>query len=341
MGLSIRLAGFEIRDTITWLYASGFPKGLDISKAIDKAAGAEREVVGPSRWAGRESVYDLGVINDDSWSPNGNIRMVTAPATEAAKQWDGWNVALKPASEPIIVARKPFPGTVVANVQRYGTGGININACRVNAGQDYYTKCASVVGLASNRNGDCYSEWTGARMDSSSPQGRWPANVILSHASTPDGEDLCRDRCIDGCPVLELDRQSGERPTGSVRPYTRSSRDHYSGNFPAVSTYTKAADNGGASRFFNVFRYQAKAPKSERPIVNGKAHPTVKPLALVEHLVALFTASGGVVLDPFAGTGTLGQAAHRLEFDSILIEENDEWLPHIDLRLTRYLRGAA
>jgi DNA modification methylase len=336
MGLSIRLAGFDFRDTITWLYGSGMPKGLNIGKAIDKAAGAEREVIGAGKWAGRESVADLGFMNDDTWQGGAN-RILTAPATDAAKQWEGWNTALKPAGEPILVVQKPFTGTIVNNVLKHGTGAMNIDACRipVTDRQNYEAKCASVVGLNSNRNGATYGTWTDIRTDSASSVGRWPANVVLSHA---DGcaEGVC---CKDGCSISELDDQSGiHRSPGT---YTRSTtvENHIFGASNDRPTQYGHGDIGGASRFYNVFRYQAKAPKSERPTMDGISHPTVKPLALIKWLVALFTPPGGIVLDPFGGSGTTGQAAHMLGFNSIVIEREAQYMPLIDKRLSDYFRG--
>jgi len=150
MGMSIRFAGFEMRDQIYWHYGSGFPKSMDVSKAIDKAAGAERKVIATKRVKGGGTEH-LNRSNADShgYRPDGyqkgeNVLDVTAPATDEAKQWEGWGTALKPASEPIIVARKPLEGTVAANVLKHGTGAINVDGCR--------------VGTTS--------------------QGRWPANII-------------------------------------------------------------------------------------------------------------------------------------------------------------------
>ena len=128
MGLSIRLAGFEIRDTLGWIYGSGFPKSMDVSKAIDKAAGAEREVLGAGPYATRGRRTDNSVYGTSTAS---NSEVITAPATPEAKQWDGWGTALKPAIEPIILARKPLDGTVANNVLAHGVGGLNIDACRV------------------------------------------------------------------------------------------------------------------------------------------------------------------------------------------------------------------
>jgi DNA modification methylase len=210
----------------------------------------------------------------------------------------GLGTALKPAHEPIIVARKPFNGTIAHNLLKHGTGGINIDGCRVpiRDRQNYEAKCASVVGLDSNRNGATYGEWSGTRENSANAIGRWPANVVLSHSEHCDMET-----CVDGCPVAEL---------------------------------------GKPAKFYNVFRYQAKAPKSERPVVDGVAHPTVKPRALAEWLITLFTPPYGVVLDPFTGSGTVGEAALRLGFNSIIIERDKKYWPLIDKRLNDYIDTA-
>jgi hypothetical protein len=189
MEITIRLAGFEIRDSIAWLYGSGFPKSLDVGKAIDKAVGAEREVVGnTSQFSGRtvgrgnsaRGGYEGGEI------VSGHCRDITAPATPEAAQWQGWGTALKPAFEPIIVARKPFPGTVAANVLEHGTGALNVNGCRIGergASRKIPTEVRdkSVTAYGNGLNGG------GGERDL--PFGRWPANVILdSDAAAELGE---------------------------------------------------------------------------------------------------------------------------------------------------------
>ena len=184
--LAIRLAGFEVRDSIAWVYASGFPKSLDVSKAIDKAAGVERSDLSEGK-AVKRMIPGADQDKTGSWiKDNGReyVPTVTAPATDAARQWQGWGTALKPALEPITVARKPFRGTVAANVLAHGTGAINIDGCRIPSGPDHAEKCASVVGLSSNRNGAAYGEWNGARTDSHHDAGRWPANLI--HDGSPE-----------------------------------------------------------------------------------------------------------------------------------------------------------
>lgn len=336
LACAIEDAGFEIRDTITWLYGSGFPKSLDVSKAIDKAAGAEREVVTVRH---KRDSYGPGAGNliYGSGPDHGGQMPVTNPATFLPKKWQGWGTALKPASEPIVTARKPFPGTVANNVLQHGCGALNIDACRIPAGQDYRDNCASVVGHSSNRNGGCYGEWARERTDSWSPAGRWPPNVVLSHAATPEWTDACDQGCVDGCPIAELDRQSGStRSAGNYHKGARGLGAKVGGASIPIDGLTSAtySDSGGASRYFPVFRFQAKAPKSERPVVDGVVHPTVKPLALVEWLVTLITPPAGTVLDPFGGTGTTGQAAQHLGFSAILIEREARYLPLVAQRLT-------
>jgi site-specific DNA-methyltransferase (adenine-specific) len=186
MAVQIEDAGFEIRDMIAWVYGSGFPKSLDVSKAIDKAAGAEREVVGPNPW------NHVRNHNPDSWSgatrtQNGKYGStgsgpsdITAPATPAAQQWSGWGTALKPALEPITVARKPFKGTVAANVLEHGTGAINVDGCRV-AGSVPRT-----VQGQSARAGEVYgADQRELREFEPHAAGRWPANLIHDGSDEP------------------------------------------------------------------------------------------------------------------------------------------------------------
>ena len=281
MGLSIRLAGFEIRDTLGWIYGSGFPKSMDVSKAIDKAAGAEREVVGTRKKL--DSYGQQAGNNVYGGGPNHDgLQEITAPATPEAKQWDGWGTALKPAIEPIILARKPLDGTVANNVLTHGVGGLNIDACRVGSDggtrKGTFPKGKSEGIYGDGINGACEIQDIGA--------GRFPANVLLDeHAAA------------------EMDEQSGN-----------------------------------SSRFFPVFKYQAKAPKKERPVIvreDGSKiqHPTVKPLELMSWLVTLITPPGGVVLNPFSGTGTTLQAARDKGFDAIGIEQDADYIKLIEKRL--------
>ena len=324
MGLSIRLAGFEIRDTLGWIYGSGMPKSHNISKAIDKAAGAEREVVGAGK-SGK--TYGMGGLRGVETS-TGSFD-ITAPATSEAQRWDGWGTALKPAIEPIILARKPLDGTVANNVLAHGVGGLNIDACRVGM-SDADREAAKVpqpvqhndaravyqMGTGEGRNGATFEP---------APAGRFPANVLLDeHAAK------------------EMDKQSGvsvsRANTSSDNRGAEGSHIFASASLGRRDPSNSHNDSGGASRFFPVFKYQAKAPKKERPVIEREdgskiQHPTVKPLTLLEWLVELITPPGGVVLDPFAGSGTTLQAALNKGFTPIGIEQDADYIKLIEKRL--------
>lgn len=353
--MAIRLAGFEIRDGIDWLYAQGFPKSLDVSKAIDKAAGAEREVLGPATYPDGTPVRSAAPSSkhagwrrpwmDEVGDTNGR-RVQTSPATDDASRWAGWGTALKPAREPIVVARKPLVGTVAQNVLAYGTGALNIDATRVGTNDDLVrSRRLMKPGAQIVREGGAqtWGESDGPSMTSGSNTGRWPTNVVLSHAATPDGVDLCGDGCVNGCPVADLDRQSGTLTSGANPCRRGSDKFRYAyGDFKghAECVPARGADSGGASRFFPVFRYEAKASIGERPRDGATAHPTVKPLGLMRWLVRLITPPGGTVLDFCAGSGTTGEACVIEGFQCVLVEREAPYLPLITARLTRPLQPA-
>lgn len=331
MALALRLAGFEIRDTLSWLYGQGFPKSLDVSKAIDKAAGAEREVVG------RNPNFrdpDTNADHHQRWNGATMTGAVTAPATPEAEQWEGWGTALKPAWEPIIVARKPLAGTVAANVLEHGTGALNIDACRVGTTDSFGVGARGTSGFV-----DGYSSGDG--WQPGSPAGRWPANVVLGHHEDcvhPDGtETVPAWECVEDCPVRLLDEQVGPLTSGAPAVRRESGADR-SGNTgaafgaesrPAGSQMVGYGDTGGASRFF----YQAKAAKRERqfgmPEGERNSHPTIKPWAVMEWLVRLVAPPGGVVLDPFCGSGTTGIAAMREGFHFVGCERDEDYAARI------------
>ena len=314
---AIEDAGFEIRDSIAWMYGSGFPKSMDVSKAIDKAAGAERTESRPGRWAGRESANDLGLVNDDGWQ-GGKAREDTAPATDAAREWEGWGTALKPAFEPIIVARKPLAGTVAANVLAYGTGAINIDACRVPASDSQLAeKYASVQGAGSRANSVYGTDARDRAGAAPHVGGRFPSNVLLDESQAD-----------------ALDGQSGTSRSRIGKPRAAASGEGWG----MTATGAEYDDEGGASRFFPTFRYEAKAPGSERPTVDGVAHATVKPLDLMRWLVRLVTRRGGHVLDLFAGSGTTAEAALLEGMDCTLIELEADHLPLIMQRVRKPLQ---
>jgi site-specific DNA-methyltransferase (adenine-specific) len=177
MAVAIEDAGFEIRDSLHWIYGSGFPKSLDVSKAIDKAAGAEREVVGDGPFAARRpNGVGTSVAHGDYGNTPGHT--ITTAATDAAKQWDGWGTALKPAHEPIVLARKPFNGTVAANVLQHGTGALNIDATRIPTDDQFGGGAKATSGFVT---GYEYDGWTPGNT-----AGRWPANVIVDDTITDD-----------------------------------------------------------------------------------------------------------------------------------------------------------
>lgn len=341
-------AGFEIRDEIAWLYGSGFPKSLNVSKAIDKAAGAEQEVVGPRRRVdGKPPGHSALKLYGGNPDVDLADLVITAPATDDAKRWQGWGTALKPAHEPIVVARKPLAGTVAANVLAHGTGALNIDGCRVESDGSHkrfgmITRRTTVsgderIGPASGMYGA-----GSAYVPTNHDGGRWPTNVIMTHAATPDGADACADGCVPGCPVAELDTQSG-----NVRSAGIYDRGPVNSSGPAAINIDRDgyrtgmyADSGGASRFFPVFRYQAKAPTRERPKADGTAHPTVKPLELMRWLVRLVTPPSGLVLDPFVGSGTTAAAAIAEGARCFAIEQHDAYIPLIQQRLNRRQDGA-
>ena len=322
LAVAIEDAGFEMRDSLAWLYGSGFPKSHDVGKAIDKLAGAEREVVGTARRSqNRSEGWDRPWMREQMESLGGSgmaEHAITAPATPEAVQWDGWGTALKPAFEPIVLARKPLAEkTVARNVLAHGTGAINVDACRIGMSQedaDFIRKTARP-----NTAGNVHVGAVMNRPESPTvnvhPSGRWPANVLLDHHA-----------------AAWVDEQSGVLKSGGYPP-AGGQRSH-------VATYGKpnsrgearfGSSEGGASRFF----YTAKAPKRERPNVDGVQHPTVKPLAIMRWLIRLVTPPGGTVLDPFAGSGTTIEAALIEGFDPVGIEMEPDYLPLIQHRIDR------
>lgn len=461
MGISLRLGGFEIRDEIAWLYGSGFPKSMDVSKAIDKAArgvpqggpdptsphhgqyktqateGKRGEGdkgqgfgAGPGQFmkvgdidpnTGRKIVAVVknrsphaqaegwGNPGTDEWykAKKGTQPMlVTEPATPEAAEWEGWGTALKPAHEPIIVARKPLIGTVAANVLTHGTGALNIDATRVSTTDNLNGGTYSEGGNKSGLPGD-ERDAKGAGMFAEGggripggfqqPEGRWPANIVLSHdercvqvgerqvkTSDPrradgsvsgmlgtngvygggaqynmekpryggdDGtESIEAWECVPGCPVAELDAQSGTSKSsgGRVANISKTSTIYGGGNGLGqdidpndVKGDPGFGDTGGASRFF----YNAKASKSERsagmPEGQKNDHPTVKPVALMRWLVRMVTQPGGTVLDPYMGSGTTAVACVYEGFNFMGIEKNEPYVTDIAVHRVRYAKAHA
>ena len=308
MAVNIEDAGFEIRDMIAWVYGSGFPKSLDVSKAIDKAAGAEREVVGPDKWEGRRTEASGPDNGDNCYGQYGIPKGETAPATEAARQWSGYGSALKPALEPITMARKPIDGTLAANTLRHGCGGINVDGCRVG------TDDVLLFGSRQLGDGIKFGKCKPTTQGIQNPSGRWPANLIH------DGSDE-----VVGCFPREAGGGFGVRGKG---------RSVYGGGLDNdTGQKVGFGDTGSAARFF----YCAKAsdreilPAEEHPLFKesyaavNNTHPTVKPVDLMRWLIRLVTPPGGVLLEPFMGSGTTLMAARLEGRRAVGIEINPEY----------------
>jgi hypothetical protein len=415
---AIEDAGFELRDSLMWLYGTGFPKSLDVSKAMDKRGGAPElaAVIGRAIKAARESrglsmkecdARFCGGTTNWSWfegRPRGQraptpatfaliavawpelaplaatvdevdrevtgqergSRLavapgqgedrspltldITAPATDLARQWDGWGTALKPAFEPIILARKPLDGTVAASVAKWGTGALNVGACRIpttdNLNGGTYSQSAKAATSVSQVPGN------GIGRGFKQPEGRWPANVLLDEEAAQALNEQSGSR--PGMPLTT--KRSGKRTTGHVG-FAASIGGDDAQKSPGYG------DSGGASRFF----YTAKTSRAERdlgcealpPRTAGEAtdrqdgtdglespragagrtggarntHPTVKPIALMRWLCRLVTPPGGVVLDPFTGSGSTGMAALWEGFSFVGCELTDEYLPITEARI--------
>lgn len=311
-------AGFELRDVVTHHFGTGFPKSLDVSKQIDKAAGAER-TEGAREWRGGQR--QSGILGQNLGTQS--LTKYDTPATDEAKQWDGWGTALKPSSEHWILCRKPLAeGTVAANVLAHGTGAMNIDACRV-PGQPEPTRF--------NPSKHQHDGWRMAASgeetahNAAAKDGRWPTNLLLSHAGD------CGIECVEACPVAEMDAQSGvskSAKSGLARIGNRAAgiwADERAERGEPDNAGVRSAfgDSGGASRFFPTFRYQSKPPPSEKKqgaVTND--HPTVKAVELMRWLCRLITPANGIVLDPFAGSGSTGVACMMEGFRFIGLEQD-------------------
>jgi DNA modification methylase len=380
-------AGFEIRDCLCWLYGSGFPKSLNVAVAIDKAAG--------------HSARGRAIPVASTHLPSGRYasEKLTANRVEpyrarskAAVAWQGWGTGLKPAWEPIVIARKPMAGTVAQNVRRYRTGALNIDGCRV-AFESDVDECESKTknrhadfntGPRENRVYGCDKRIRG----NYDPPGRWPANVLLSHTGDcqkighcrvrshghhprargagglgtaghrgqrglierrSSGEPVERWDCSPACPVRLLDEGSGVSHSSGGRTTNISKGERVYGggrglgrDLPgdAVRGDPGFGDKGGASRFF----YCAKASRTEREAGfssghTGNTHPTVKPIRLMRWLVRLATPPGGIVLDPFAGSGSTGCAALLEGARFLGIEREAAYIPIARARITHWARS--
>lgn len=337
MASAIEDAGFQIRDQIMWVYGSGFPKSMDVSKAIDKAAGAERKIVGFDPIAAKRSTaIDTNAFGDY----RGQSGDITAPETVEAQQWDGWGTALKPAHEPIVLARKPLIGTVVANVLEHGTGAINIGASRIPGEAVPINKLEKWSGFGEEKCPEYTATINGT--------GRWPANFIH------DGSD----EVLASFPITT----SGNISPTHVRTTTKTKSVY---GERAAPSENRVGSKGSAAHFF----YCAKANKKDRnegcehlePKTAGEVterkdgsaglnspragagrtsgaqnfHPTVKPTELMRYLCKLITPPGGTVLDPFMGSGSTGKAAIKSGFNFIGIDREADYLQIAEARILK------
>lgn len=276
-------AGFEMRDCLYHFFGSGFPKSHNVSKSINKLSGIE------------------------------------------AQQYDGYGTALKPGVECWWLCRKPLEKgmSIAENVLKWGTGGLNIDACRVGSESTIRQNHAPRFDGLHYNNGQTYDR---GDYQSGSTQGRWPAHLLLSHAL------FCTETCTDDCPVKALNEQSGQ--SKSVNTLLHHKTMGYGGNSQDFET-SGYEDQGGASRYFMTFRYTPKASRRERDTGCTKnTHPTVKPVTLMSWLLRLITPPGGIVLDMFMGSGTTGVAALLEGMNFIGIEQEEEYFSLAQLRLS-------
>lgn len=317
MACAIEDAGFEIRDSLMWIYGTGFPKSQNVAKFIDAALGAESVAIGTKTYAGghvQNSSVDKLAPPIGTFARAQDDRLEYAYTTPQAQEFDGFGTALKPAFEPIVLARKPLSeGTVAANVLRWRTGALNIDGCRIHTeGSEAkaYTVKRLKPGATLEATGGKWKqddvEYQGMTKD-----GRWPANVVT------DGSD-------------EVVGMFPSTKNGVAGKRNAANGDVMKTGLGAYDTEWGGYGTPGASESAARFFYSAKASKADRA---GSKHPTVKPIALMQWLARLITPPAGTILDPFAGSGTTGAAAVAEGFSAILCERENEYVADIKRRL--------
>jgi len=329
MSISLRLAGFEIRDTLMWLYGSGFPKSHNVALGIDKKLGHKnRGRAIPT--ASQYQASDTEEVNKLTSNPVGAYES----RSEESKPWVGYGSALKPAYEPIILIRKPLEGTTAENVLKWGVGGMNIDATRVQYGDSEnidFSKIHEQKTASYEESGwSGHVAKVGSKIQSYKPSGRWPANVILDEES-----------------ALAVDQQSGIQKSGRAgnnsRAWGVAGKGQLSSSENGVGWKANGSegygDIGGASRFF----YTTKASKKEKEAGlevpdQGRAntHPTVKPLDLMRYLVRLVCPAGGTVLEPFLGSGSTLCACALEKVDAVGIELDSDYVEIAKSRIAHW-----
>jgi len=350
---AIEDAGFEIRDTVMWLYGSGFPKSMNISLAFDKAEGLQGQrgvggfnVGGLGEQENRKSKLYIGSTTDGSKQEE-----YRDAKGENAKKWKGWGTAIKPAFEPIIMARKPFNTSVTENLKKYGVGGVNIDECRIAFnGDKWKNQKSGSTAKAFNLNEQQREAGTGVLAGyecEANDNGRFPANVVFTY-DDKDYNEVCGNLPSGG-------------KNGSIAKRYKMNNQVY-GEYGECNTWDAYNDSGSAARYF----YCAKASKRDRDEgleqMNAKkcndgckkeidnafqrgetlrknTHPTVKPTDLMQYLIRLVTPEGGTVLDPFNGSGSTGKAVmyenkdRNKNYKYIGIEMTEEYLPIAKARI--------
>ena len=365
MAVAIEDAGFEIRDQCIWLYGSGFPKSHNIGKEVDKKMGNEREIVKTYNRIATSLGNDL---NMDGGKANKDYKY-----TQGNSEWEGWGTALKPAHEPMVLARKPLSEKSVAdNVMQHRTGAINIDACRIEGevkhpetmpdfrdqgeqskaaigvdklsfGQTSNAKRKKVVrkprsddGVWSDDNSGMKSE--GSEFADADPRGRWPSNVmhdgseqVQSIFPETSSTEVSRQRTHKGIWSDNRDEDGDYMPAygdqGNASRYfycAKTSKDERNSGLHSFQTKQTQGGGGGIGNYQNdVNSASGKFGSEKAPSKN--THPTVKPVELMRYLVRLVTPKGGVVLDPFMGSGSTGMGAREEDFNFIGIEKEEEY----------------
>ena len=318
---ALEQSGFEIRDIITHVFGTGFPKSLDISKAIDKFYGAERDIISSKLEHNIKGSGDNSKLHNSRGNRESTIVHITAPSTHEAKQWEGFGTALKPASEHWILIRKPLgESTVAKNVLKHGTGGLNVDESKIGTENLQY-----ISRLTHNKNlNDDNWQKIGTETSQKSVLGRFPTNFVLSH-----NED-CEDDCTEGCAVKELNTQN----EGVSRFFycAKASKKDRNEGLEGMPEKQSTGGGGGIGDYLNdVNSASGKFGSEKAPAANH--HPTVKSTDLMTYLIRLVTPPQGIVLDPFMGSGSTGKAAKRLGMGFIGIEKEKKYFEIADLRI--------
>lgn len=391
LGVAIEDGGAEIRDSLHWIYGQGYPKGSFADKAIDAELGADRKPIRVPTKKGNKEPKKKGRPDKEcrTWGDRvGGFTDKSKPVTEEAKRWEGWHTGLKPAHEPIVIARRPLEGNLARNLLTFGHGALNIAACRLGESGGG-TTCSFYPEPCQGHENKVYGKTF--HQVTEDDVGRWPPNVLFSHApgcvqigtrivkgdaragdgkgkgkrrggffdvgseagdTRPNGqlhgdEEVAVFDCAAWCPVAALDRQTGDLVSGFMPAGTKRQGTGYKGGLGDTVTADTYGDRGGASRFYPTFawqeadlwpfRYVGKASERERQHGLGESfineHSTVKPLALMQWLIRLVVPPGGIILDPFCGSGTTLVAADREGFRSIGIDIDPKNIALSDRRL--------